>query len=104
MGTKKIYVIVRNPQDVNDIAVKVEIEESVEITQNLVARLSENIIVPLHIFIYDREQIAKKIRETIEEVETKVAEYKKKVEEVLEEIKKAAEEKQYELEYEAEED
>jgi homoserine dehydrogenase len=104
MGTKKMYVIVRNPEDLRDIAIKVEIEETIEITQNLVARLLDNTTVPLHIFLNNREQIAKTIRETIEEVEHRVAEYKKKVEEALEEIKKAAEEKQYELEYESEED
>jgi len=104
MSTKKMYVIIRNPQDLNDIAVKVEVEETIEITQNMVASVSENRIVPLHIYLNDREQIAKTIRETIEEVESKIKEYKKKIEEALEEIKKAAEEKQYELEYEAEED
>jgi hypothetical protein len=98
--TKRIHVIIRDPKDVKEIILGVEIEKGIDVTENIKARVKEVRMVPLHVF--SNEKIADKIKEEVENVEKEVDKRISKVKETLEEIRKIAQEKGFEVVYEVE--
>ncbi|PNV81811.1 MAG: hypothetical protein C0179_00805 [Fervidicoccus sp.] len=98
--TKRIHVIIRDPKDVKEIILGIEIEKSIDVTENIRAGVKEVRMAPLHVF--SNERIADKIREEVEGVEKEVDKRISKVKEALEEVRKIAQEKGFEVVYEVE--
>ncbi len=98
--TKRIHVVIRDPRDVKEIILVVEVEKGIDVTENIRVGVKEVKMAPLHVF--SNERIADKIREEVEGAEKEADKRISKAKEALEEVRKIAQEKGFEVVYEVE--